>query len=518
VLVGFLAIAAPSLGSQAAASNYSCGSDLITYVATSNQGFSGSGIRCVRFISGPIYSPISSWVGFSWYGEGRWGSFKYRHIGEAFLAGSDLTARTADIYGNGENATGKLTGGELHITASEEPIPNQLFVHGAWNETWTKASQWSVPFYALDRIKTCGANLFKYRADSRSGLEGFGIRCFLPGSHTWVGSGRWGNARYVHLGYGQYTLQGSQVVLKYGQSDICGLAPAQICNTLSPGSFVLAPINFPHVGDGYLVSGILSERWLPFNRRYAVRVNFARVSDDDGSRPALISPAQASQWVDYMNQVYASAGIQFLFIEDGTDIRSLRSTLINNMAGESDANWAKEVSEGNDHAQLNKLQVYVRYGPPPSPTGGGFSSTDYNFVVMPAFASTSVCGAQNIGILAHETGHYFGLSHPFIGNPVTAQLFKTQSEIQDFFLAHGQDVNVFDGDGLSDTPPDPYIDANSFQCGTINQIVLGRFTFQIVRSDIMSYWYAPPGFAQSLTPMQISRVTQVLVGQRDLDF
>ena len=99
--------------------------------------------------------------------------------------------------------------------------------------------------------------------------------------------------------------------------------------------------------------------------------------------------------------------------------------------------------------------MLFRHGPGPNPTGGGFSWVDYDFVVMPGFDITTVCGKQNIGVFAHEVGHYLGLRHTF------AREFETVAEADAWLKDHKGDVSCFDGDRLSDTPPDPFIGPSS---------------------------------------------------------
>jgi len=175
------------------------------------------------------------------------------------------------------------------------------------------------------------------------------------------------------------------------------------------------------------------------------------------------------------------------------------------MTGDADANWQREVDGGNRVAAgyAGMLVVFFTYGPGQGPEGGGFSSVDYNFVKMPGFNIDRSCGYQDISLLAHEIGHYFGLSHPF------AQIFSSIQEAESYFTAHGNDPGVFDGDGLSDTPPDPFINTPEFQCNPIQSITLNGRVFPLPRNNIMSY-YSPPVDLTDLTPQQSNIVRWVL--------
>jgi hypothetical protein len=76
----------------------------------------------------------------------------------------------------------------------------------------------------------------------------------------------------------------------------------------------------------------------PASFRASVPILAVRVSDDDGSRPAEISPSQLKRWVDRGNQIYAATGIHFLYkTSDGMVER--KSTLLNNPTGAGDRDW-----------------------------------------------------------------------------------------------------------------------------------------------------------------------------------
>ncbi len=246
----------------------------------------------------------------------------------------------------------------------------------------------------------------------------------------------------------------------------------------------------------------------PLNPAYPLltaRLQAIQVSDDDGKRAVRITPQQVKLWIDKANEIFAKASIRFLYDPD-LDFATLDSTLLNNMTGDTDANWQREVDFGNRVAAryAGKIVVFFIHGPEQGPTGGGFSFSNYNFVEMPGFNDTTVCGYQNIGILAHEVGHYLGLSHPF------AMEFASLQEAEAYFTAHGNDPNVFDGDGLTDTPPDPFIRAPAFQCNPKESITLNGRKFPLPRYNIMSY-YSTAGIDRTeLTPQQSDIVRWVL--------
>lgn len=260
-----------------------------------------------------------------------------------------------------------------------------------------------------------------------------------------------------------------------------------------------APAPFPPTPSATLPSPNLAYTLL------TVSLQAIQVSDDDGRRPSRISSQQVQLWVDKANEIFAKASVRFIFDPD-RNFATLNSTLLNDMTGDSDAKWRREVDYGNRVADkyAGKLVVFFIHGPNAGPTGGGFSSSNYNFVEMPGFDDTTVCGYQNIGILAHEVGHYFGLLHPF------AMTFGSILEAESYLGAHGNDPEAFDGDGLTDTPPDPFIDVPQFQCNPRESITLGGHQFSPPRYNIMSYYSTAGVDRTDLTIQQIDIVRWVL--------
>ena len=172
-----------------------------------------------------------------------------------------------------------------------------------------------------------------------------------------------------------------------------------------------------------------------------------QVSADDGRRTVRITPQQVKLWVDKMNEIFAQASVRFLY-DPAVDFATLKSTLLDDMSDDTDKNWLGEVDAGNRVAARYPGRVgivFFIYGPGQGPTGSGFSFSNYNFVEMPGFDDTGVCGYQNIGILAHEVGHYFGLSHPF------ARRFAGFPMAELFLRAQVTTRIYLDCDGLSDT-------------------------------------------------------------------
>ncbi len=237
-----------------------------------------------------------------------------------------------------------------------------------------------------------------------------------------------------------------------------------------------------------------------------VRLQAIEVSDDDGTRTVKTSPQQVKLLVDQANKTFADASVRLLYDPDA-DFTTIKSTLLNKMTGDTDANWKREVDFGNQVAARypGKLVVFFRYGPEQGPTGEGFSWSDYNFVAMPGVNSTA-CGHQDVNEFAHEIGHYLGLSHPF------AKVFASVQEAETYLASHGNDPAAFDGDGLSDTPPDPYINVPEFQCNTsVQSVTLDGKAFPLPRRNVMSYYGGNPDYDENqLTPQQSDIVRWIL--------
>ncbi len=205
------------------------------------------------------------------------------------------------------------------------------------------------------------------------------------------------------------------------------------------------------------------------------------VSDDDGSRATPITYDKIKAWVDKANEVWAPAGIRFLFTPQ--DMSTLANTLVNGLAGPTYEIWPAQRAAANQVAAQypGKLVVFFRWGLEAEPTTGGFTWIDMNFVVMPIF-EFFVCGHQNIEMLAHEIGHYFGLPHTF------PELFHSLDEAVTYFSDNGNDPNIFNFDGFSDTLPDPYIEIPLYQCENTASVTLNGIEFELPRDNLMSYY------------------------------
>lgn len=238
--------------------------------------------------------------------------------------------------------------------------------------------------------------------------------------------------------------------------------------------------------------------------QYNIRIHAIRVSNDDGSFPPDISTGDLGKWVDYANSVYAAAGVKF--ISDVEDFSDLRSTAINLIdSDEVSYKWAvQKMLLDNEAANYpDRLVIFFVYGDTADvPRGGGFSWLHYNFVVMPGFHSATICGHQNITMLAHELGHYLGLVHTF------EETFTSRDTLLKRIAQYG--IEYMDGDALSSTPLDPAL-YEAMECydatGLNDTIYLNGVLYHVPRSNIMSYYDYP---YMTITDEQIEIIHRTL--------
>jgi hypothetical protein len=242
---------------------------------------------------------------------------------------------------------------------------------------------------------------------------------------------------------------------------------------------------------------------------FQVRIHAVRLTDDNGGRATAITRDEVRQWVDFANQVHSAANIRFLFDAgaNSADFVTVANTAINSTSQDpvSDPDWPKALRDANDIAARhpNKIVILFRHGPGANPTGGGFSWSDINFVMMPGF-QTHTCGSQNLGLLAHELGHYLGLPHTFAHTFPGARA-DALAAAQNLFAFFNFNRTIFDGDGVADTDQDPLLDVNGCdQSATSVTLFRGapdfrEVFFRLPRENIMSYYSAP---TKTLSPDQ----------------
>jgi hypothetical protein len=272
----------------------------------------------------------------------------------------------------------------------------------------------------------------------------------------------------------------------------------------------------PPQGASSAVSGNPSVSW-PYSaapiETVTMGVHAVFVSDDDGSQAVTITPAEVAQMVTDANVVFASSGIVLEFDPQAGagDWEWIQNSLLNEMYGVGHPQWAQQKAAGDAIASLtpDEMVVFFRWGPDPTPTGMGFSWTDYDFIVMPGGLGTD-CGLPDMGWFAHEAGHYLGLFHTM------GAIFDTEAQALAHFLATGSDPQVYEGDGRTDTFPDPYVSA--LHCdGTATSLDLAGTVFPLPRTNVMSYYTKNPVVEASPSQGWTARQVAVLRSGQSLD-
>lgn len=265
--------------------------------------------------------------------------------------------------------------------------------------------------------------------------------------------------------------------------------------------------------------------------RTTVRVHAIRVADTDGGRAAHITPSHVTQWLDKANASYAMAGIEFAFDPNinGPDWSMINNTAINNLSSQPTQTWLPSL-DGTGWSEANavagkypgRLVIFFRWGKDTAPTGNGFAFRETNFAAMPGFPDTTVKTGkdaygqwivrQNIWLLGHEMGHYFGLDHTFPGQNDLAN--DTPAKAANYISWIGGTASALDGDGLADTPPDAgtafYINQGWDPCAGPTTYWIGNLVFQPDRQNVMSYFVCDP---MGFTPMQVDRMRQALAAR-----
>lgn len=225
---------------------------------------------------------------------------------------------------------------------------------------------------------------------------------------------------------------------------------------------------------------------------FSVHIQAVLLANDDGSDRSTIAMDQIIHWVDQANLVFSQASLRFYF-DPGVDSIDLDNSLLNNVTGMIDPDWSKAVLEGDKIVRASGGKVVVLFRNPPM--DGDIGSLEEDFIFMPSTGQL-VCGQPDESLLAHQIGHYLGLSNTF------PQLFGNISDAEKAYEKSGFSAAFFDGDGLSDTPPDAYVNQVEYQCGGKLNIKISNADFNLTRGNLMSY-YVP---RSQLSPMQITKV------------
>ena len=269
-----------------------------------------------------------------------------------------------------------------------------------------------------------------------------------------------------------------------------------------------------------------------------IEVVFVRTADSDGSNPSQATAEEFIKQIDAANVTYAGSGLQFKFNPAKDFPPIVNSTWLNRdfvlASGETldspadkqpKINSLKYTQVKNDYAVKNfagKMVVYSGAGTQISydkniskwviaELGGAYSNAVDRYVRWHKFNDTRPY------LFAHEGGHHLHLGHTFGWQPETLKDWR--KIVTDFLKNNGNKndiINLFDGDGLSDTPADPgaglFNLINGETCGNKDELslsyVLDRgletVTFKPDRTNVMGYFFCD-NFFPHISPQQKSR-------------
>ncbi len=242
--------------------------------------------------------------------------------------------------------------------------------------------------------------------------------------------------------------------------------------------------------------------------RLVIPVHVWHMSDDDGQNPVVITPQQVKLWVDELNATYASADLFFSFTADalGPDWTYEQNTTVNElMIGDPQAD--KDVAIAMVAAHPDKYNLIFRKGTNATP--GGFSCATCPFIVMPGFNATfDDCGVQAFWLLDIITGFYSGL--PRLRKAGYANNGTAASALNG---AGDDPVAAFDGDFMSDTPPDPSITPTLCN-DPVDSVTLSGIEIPLPRSNALTE-YTPASYPKEISVMQGYRARQAFLHKTD---
>lgn len=269
--------------------------------------------------------------------------------------------------------------------------------------------------------------------------------------------------------------------------------------------------------------------WLGSNVLAATRelqVVLVRTAETNGSNASSATAENFAQQIERANQVWAGSGIHFNFDPVAGFPPIVNDTLLHHdfmlLPGQSlgqPKDQEPQVS-GTLYAQAKNNYVRAHYWGKVVVFSGRGDMLQYNDTLkkwenvvrtfaygnMPDLYVQWFNSDASINVFGHEVGHFLHLYHTHGWLPKNKADFTNlvTNAITSGSYTKDNVANMFDGDGVSDTPPDPgpdlWKDVMGDPCGSANQmsipVKVGAQAFNVVfntdRRNIMSYFKECP--------------------------
>ncbi len=331
---------------------------------------------------------------------------------------------------------------------------------------------------------------------------------------------------------------------------------------ITPVLLSLSPEDYEKYTIPYPTKSMKNPIHIPLSKSPSCQVHVHAIlcANDDGSGGTsdhnAVDALYIEKLIEATNIIYSNTGIQFVY-DHTSNFEQLNSSLLNldftipadlNLYGDEEHppltdKEIKKLSEIHSHERQRIGKMYhhkmvllfcdgnmLIYDKQWKiiPRTFAFSGSNLDFVALPTHKG-SIQGFANL--LAHEIGHYFHLQHPhkifdFNGKQrhpenlmEISKLIKNYVNLQNNNIAEG--LNVFDGDGYNDTPPDASneifksVYGSDGDCGLKNQIPIPiifdngsshTYILSPDRGNVMSYFKHCINFKMHFSQEQIQHM------------